>query len=338
MLSKRKLAIIPLVFWLILVAIKLIRTLPLVEGAQLLNSMYTLLITTTLDIVSFAFFYYLIFPKLLNKTQISLNTFFTLVFWGLFSFIWVWIYKITGRAEVYSDFVVVYKSSLGHTLLSMLYAIVLRLSVDWFHKYQRQMELEKQNSITELALLRSQINPHFLFNTLNNINSFSANDPEKTSYAIIKLSDIMRYMLYEANGEKVLLDKELDYIKNFIALQKLRYKEKEFVKFEIKGETSKVFIPPMIFLPFIENAFKHGSISSLNAIEILLDVGVNQINFRCKNQIRELSDTEKNHVGGLGIKNIKRRLELLFPSKHKLKISEENNVYIVELNIQLDEY
>ena len=105
MLSKRKLAIIPLVFWLILVAIKLIRTLPLVEGAQLLNSMYTLLITTTLDIVSFAFFYYLIFPKLLNKTQISLNTFFTLVFWGLYSFIWVWIYKITGRAEVYSDFV-----------------------------------------------------------------------------------------------------------------------------------------------------------------------------------------------------------------------------------------
>jgi len=338
MLSKRKLAIIPLVFWLILVAIKLIRTLPLVEGVQLLNSMYTLLITTTLDIVSFAFFYYLIFPKLLNKTQISLNTFFTLVFWGLYSFIWVWIYKITGRAEVYSDFVVVYKSSLGHTLLSMLYAIVLRLSVDWFHKYQRQMELEKQNSITELALLRSQINPHFLFNTLNNINSFSANDPEKTSYTIIKLSDIMRYMLYEANGEKVLLDKELDYIKNFIALQKLRYKEKEFVKFEIKGETSKVFIPPMIFLPFIENAFKHGSISSLNAIEILLDVGENQINFRCKNQIRELSDTEKNHVGGLGIKNIKRRLELLFPSKHKLKISEENNVYIVELNIQLDEY
>lgn len=338
MLSKRTLALIPLVFWLILVVIKLIRTLPLVEGAHLLNSMYTLLITTLLDIVSFSFYYYLIFPKLLNKTQILLNTVLTIVFWGLYSFVWVWIYKLTGRAEVYSDFVIVYKSSLGHTLLSMLYAIVLRLSVDWFHKYQRQMELEKQNSITELALLRSQINPHFLFNTLNNINSFSANNPEKTSYAIIKLSDIMRYMLYEANGEKVLLDREIDYIKNFIALQKLRYKESDFVKFDIIGETSKLFIPPMIFLPFIENAFKHGSISSLNAIEILLNVAENQIAFRCKNRIKKLNDTEKNQVGGLGIKNIKRRLELLFPSKHKLKIFEENNVYIVELNIQLDEY
>ena len=189
-----------------------------------------------------------------------------------------------------------------------------------------------------MALLRSQINPHFLFNTLNNINSFSTHDPEKTSYAIIKLSEIMRYMLYDAANEKVLLEKEIDYIKNIIALQKLRYKENDFVNFTVIGETVNIFIPPMIFLPFIENAFKHGSNSITNGIEIRLTVEGNQISFFCRNKIKELNETEKSQLGGLGIKNIKRRLELLFPDKHELKIAVENNEYLVNLKIHLNEY
>lgn len=338
MISRRTLALIPLIFWSILVAIRLIRIIPLVAADQLMSSLYTLFITTAMDVVSFCFFYYLIFPKLPGKRRISLNISVAILFWLLYSFVWVWVYKLTGRIEDFNGSQIVYRSSLGHTLLSLLYAVVLRLSVDWFHKYQQQMELEKQQRITELALLRSQINPHFLFNTLNNINSFSSHDPEKTSYAIIKLSDIMRYMLYEANGEKVLLDKEIDYISNFIDLQKLRYKERDFVQFKIKGETANLFIPPMIFLPFIENAFKHGTISVSNAIEISLDIRENTIIFSCKNQIRELNETEKQQVGGLGMKNIRRRLDLLFPSRYHLNISKDKNVYIVELTIQLDEH
>jgi len=212
------------------------------------------------------------------------------------------------------------------------------LSVDWFNKYHKEKELEHANKITELALLRSQINPHFLFNTLNNINSFSTHDPEKTSFAIIKLSDIMRYMLYDAANEQVLLEKEIDYIDNFIALQKLRYKENDFVKFTVTGRTENLFIPPMIFLPFVENAFKHGTNSIANGIEISLNIENNKLEFKCRNKIKILTETEKSSLGGVGIKNIIRRLELLFPDKHHLNLLQEEDEYKVNLIIELDEH
>lgn len=336
--NKRILNIVPLVFWLILIAIKLIRIIPMYEGDDLIYSIQTILITTPLDIISFSLFYFLIVPNIIRKRRLTAAIITTILFYLFYGIVWSFVYKIAGRTVGFEDSLIIYKASLGHTLLSTLYAIVLRLSVDWVNKYHQQQELEKANTITELALLRSQINPHFLFNTLNNINSFSTHDPEKTSYAIIKLSEIMRYMLYDAANEKVLLEKEIDYIKNIIALQKLRYKENDFVNFTVIGETVNIFIPPMIFLPFIENAFKHGSNSITNGIEIRLTVEGNQISFFCRNKIKELNETEKSQLGGLGIKNIKRRLELLFPDKHELKIAVENNEYLVNLKIHLNEY
>jgi len=338
MINKRAQAFIPLVFWLLIIAIKLIGVLPMYKGEVLSARLETIVITTSLEILTFLYFYYLIIPNVLRKNRLVLNIGLALLFWCLFGIVWSFVYRYAGRTDTFEESIIIYKASLGHTLLSTLYAVVLRLSVDWINKYQRQQELEKQNVKTELALLRSQVNPHFLFNTLNNINSFSSRDPEKTSFAIIKLSDIMRYMLYEATGEKVLLENEINYIKNFIALQKLRYKEQDFVHFTIEGDTSNLFIPPMIFLPFIENAFKHGSISVSNAIEIFIRIQGKQVYFKCVNQIKALNETEMGQPGGLGIKNIKRRLELLFPSSHTLNIKKENNVYFVELNLQLDAY
>jgi len=336
MINKRAQAFIPLVFWLVIVSIKLIGVLPLYEGDVLLSKLETILITTSLEIITFLYFYYLIIPNVLAKKHLALSIVLALVFWIGFGIVWSLVYKLAGRTISFDGSIKVYKASMGHTLLSTLYAVGLGLSVDWINKYQRQQELEKQKSLTELALLRSQINPHFLFNTLNNIHSFSSRDPEKTSYAIIKLSEIMRYMLYEANGETVMLDHEIDYIKNYITLQKLRFKDTDFVHFSIEGETTGKQIPPMIFLPFIENAFKYGKCSVADAIGIFIRVTENQIFFRCVNQIKQLNDTEKNRPGGLGIQNIKRRLELLFPQSHTLNIATKNNVYFVELNIKTD--
>lgn len=338
MQNKRIIQFAPLVFWLVIIGVKLIRIIPMFEGEDLIYSLTTIAITTPLDLITFTLFYYLLIPNIIAKKKVLFNIAFAVLFWISFGIVWSWFYKFIGRTVCHEESIIIYKASLGHTLLSTLYAIVLRLSADWFVKYQRQKELEKQNSITELALLRSQINPHFLFNTLNNINSFSTRDPEKTSFAIIKLSDIMRYMLYEANGEKVLLEKEIDYINNLIALQKLRFAENDFVDFKVEGKTGKHFIPPMIFLPFIENAFKHGKLSVVKGIEIRIRIEENQICFKCKNQIRELNETEKAQIGGLGIKNIRRRLELLFPNKHELIITNENNIYLVELKIQQNEH
>ncbi len=335
MSGKRILNVIPLIFWLFIVSIKLIGILPMYEGERLIKSLTTLSIVTPLEIASFAFFYYLIIPSLVLKKRLGINISLSLLFILSYGFVWVWVYHITGRIDTTDGVQIIYIASYGHTILSTLYAFVLRLSVDWFNKYRRQKELEKQNSLTELALLRSQINPHFLFNTLNNIHAFSTRDPEKTSFAIIKLSEIMRYMLYEASHEKVMLDEEVDYIRNFIALQKLRFQEMEFVRFTVEGNTAGIQIPPMIFLPFIENAFKHGTVGTTHAIEIDLNCTHDRLLFSCKNQIKPPSETEQNQPGGLGIKNIRRRLEILFPGQHHLDIREEKNVYIVELNINL---
>ena len=338
MSAKRVLNVIPLIFWLFIVSIKLIGILPMYEGDSLTKALTTLVIVTPLEMISFSFFYYLIIPLLVLKKQLVLNISMSVLFILFYGFIWAWTYQITDRIHDNEGFRVVYLASYGHTILSILYAFVLRLTVDWFNKYRRQKELEKQNSLTELALLRSQINPHFLFNTLNNIHSFSIRDPEKTSFAIIKLSEIMRYMLYEASAEKVFLDMELEYIRNFIALQKLRFRENDFVRFVVEGQTVGIRIPPMIFLPFIENAFKHGTFSETNAIQIHIQSNNEQLFFSCKNQIKQRNETEKKQAGGLGMKNICRRLEILFPGHHDLKIRKEKNIYIVELNINLHAY
>jgi len=210
----------------------------------------------------------------------------------------------------------------------------MRLGIEWFEKRETQKELEKQNIKTELALLRAQINPHFLFNTLNNINSFATQNSEKTSYAIIKLSEIMRYMLYEANGEKVLLDKELQYIYNFLELHKLRYKHNSFVQFSVSGTTSNIFIPPMIFIPFIENAFKHGKKGPKDVIEINISVRNKEIDFNCQNNKRQLSESEKKLDKGIGIQNIKRRLEYLYPQGFVLDLLETDTTYSVHLKIK----
>ncbi|MDX9705685.1 MAG: histidine kinase [Weeksellaceae bacterium] len=228
----------------------------------------------------------------------------------------------------------IYLSSFGHTINYAFLGIIFRLGIEWFEKRDKQKELEKQNIKTELALLRAQINPHFLFNTLNNINSFAQTNSDKTSYAIIKLSSIMRYMLYEANAEKVFLVNEIQYIQNYIDLQKLRYKNPNFIELKTSGINSKIQIPPMLFIPFIENVFKHGKKSEDEKIEIRIEVNEHEINFFCKNTKRVLNETEKISNAGIGIANIKRRLEILFPANNKLDIFENEKHYIVNLKIE----
>ena len=215
-----------------------------------------------------------------------------------------------------------------------LWGTMFRFTLDWFGSKQKQKELEKQNVISELALLRSQINPHFLFNTLNNINSFVNRDPEVTSSGIIKLSEIMRYMLYDANSDKVLLDKEIGYIKSYIDLQRLRLKDPEFVKFDVEGITEGITIPPLLLVPFIENAFKHGRKNVESpGINILLKVSATLLTFECKNYILP-ADDRKPDEGGFGLKNIKRRLDLLYGKNYQFEIKTEDEIFIAKLIIK----
>jgi LytS/YehU family sensor histidine kinase len=230
-----------------------------------------------------------------------------------------------------------YFSSIGHSLLYAIYGIMFRFAIDWFENREKRKALEQQNTKIELALLRSKVNPHFLFNILNSINSFTTTNSEKASYAIIKLSELMRYMLYEAKEERVLIEKEIDYIEDYLSLQKLRFTNPNLVSFNHSCDTTSFFIPPMLLIPFIENAFKHGKKAVGNRIDINLIIENKILQFECINRIRQKNETEKDDRGGFGIENIKRRLELLYPNKHQLIIDTNNNIYRVKLIISLYE-
>jgi LytS/YehU family sensor histidine kinase len=211
-----------------------------------------------------------------------------------------------------------------------------RLAVNGLQVIYQKSQLERQSLKSELALLRSQINPHFLFNTLNNMHSFVHTDPDKTAFSIIKLSEIMRYMLNESNSEKVLLEQEIEYIKSYIALQNMRFSDKQYVNLEIIGDPDGIEIAPMIFIPFIENAFKHGEKKQTTpSIDIKLEFDKKRIYFEVKNIIRKIKSDDIEGNTGFGLDNLKRRLELAYPDMCSLTITKENNQYITKLNIDL---
>jgi len=188
----------------------------------------------------------------------------------------------------------------------------------------------------ELALVKSQINPHFLFNTINNIDALIAKDATTASAYLNKLSDIMRFMLYETQSEKIPLSKELTYIEKFIELQKIRTTNSSFIQYQVNGDVRDIQIPPMLFIAFIENAFKHSENKKIeHAIKVNIDIEKGKISFKCENNYNSKS-LKKLESGGLGSELIKKRLTLLYPNKHTLSIKNNNELYQVELSLQIE--
>ena len=285
----------PLIFWVFQFIVHVIRNIYKIMDVSFLSIFNPIVVTYPLDIFTFLIFYFYFAPHLYKKERLGFYVFLIISYIHAYSFVWSFVYYNLGVTNI-DQLKLYYFSSIGHTLLYSFYGIVFSFAIDWFENREKRKELEQQNIRTELALLRSQINPHFLFNVLNNINSFATKNSEKTSYAIIKLSEIMRYMLYEAKEEKVFIEKEIKHIENYIALQKLRYKNQDFVTFECNCTTGSILIPPMLFIPFIENAFKHGNKGVGNKINIRLNILKNIVQFECSNKIRELNETEKSDL------------------------------------------
>lgn len=221
------------------------------------------------------------------------------------------------------------------SIISGAYAILIKFAIDWFDTQKLKAELVNQTQMSELALLRSQVNPHFLFNTLNNIYSLVCKKSPDAPEAIMKLSSIMRYMLYDANTDFVLLEKEIEYLESFIELQKLRIRHTDFVELRIEGEVGNKTIAPMLLIPFVENAFKHGSKSGPSpGIWIHLVATPHQLLFEVTNHVKKNFLVSKDNIGGIGLNNIKRRLEILYPGKYVLKTNHDNDLYKVKLLIQ----
>ena len=180
------------------------------------------------------------------------------------------------------------------------------------------------------------MNPHFFFNTLNNIYSLVYKKSDEAPAALMKMSEIMRYMLYDSKAEKVPLEKELEYLDDYIELQKLRFTDPGFIDYSVKGETGNHHIPPMMLLSFVENAFKHGKKRVSNpGIVIRIEASEKLLNFIVSNYIVENPAIETHGRTGIGLKNIRRRLELLYPASHDLTIVSSEGRFTVNLKIYI---
>lgn len=199
-----------------------------------------------------------------------------------------------------------------------------------WHKELQQKELLLQNRQSELSFLRSQINPHFLFNNLNNIYSLVYQSSDKALPAIASLSELLRYMLYDST-EKVPLQKEVDYIRKYIDLQKLRFDHPIKADLHLAGDAAAVLIPPLLLIAFVENAFKHGDFSS-NGQGLIMNMYRNdqKLHFHCSNA---KGKQQKDAGGGIGLENVKRRLMLLYPGKHVLLVEDQNDYFTVNLEL-----
>ncbi len=330
--------VVAIVFWILLIAIHFIRVVPFFnDGNDALSiQIRTWAITFSLDAITFVLFYFWLIPAIIENRKRTLVIIVSLVHWCFYGFVWGWVYIIFGRVTTDVGFMIIFKSSIGHTFLYTLYALVLHLSVDWYYKRQHQKQLEAENALIKLSMLKAQINPHFLFNVLNNIHSLVHKNAVKTADSIIKLSEIMRYMLYESDQSNVPLDREIEHIRNYLKLQELRLIEKESVQFDVEGITKEIEIAPLIFIAFIENAFKHGKKNQKDSILMRIIAGEDDLHFYCSNLVRKLSRTEEESFGSrIGLDNIKRRLQLLYPDRHTLTIEHNDIRFDVHLEIKL---
>jgi len=210
-----------------------------------------------------------------------------------------------------------------------------KLVFDYLKMQQRLVEIAKENAETELNFLKSQINPHFLFNSLNSVYFLINKDNAEARAALHKFSEMLRYQLYEANGEKIPVEKEIVYLKDYVDLQQLRKDEKYSVQFNCGAEVKGFLIEPLLLIPFVENAFKHISHHPDNTNFVKLDMTSHNgtVFFAIENS-KEKGRPITEKSGGIGLANVKRRLELLYPGKHELDIDETDNKFSVKLKLQ----
>ncbi|GGM90879.1 histidine kinase [Dyadobacter beijingensis] len=224
------------------------------------------------------------------------------------------------------------------TLASTTLAMSIKLTKNWIGTERRKQLLEKEHLETELRFLKHQFNPHFLFNSINSIFFLIHKNPDVASASLAKFSELLRHHLYECNDELVPLDKEVAYLRNFIALEKLRQNRGVLVTAEIADLPGDAGIAPFILMTFVENAFKHISKDSHceNRISMQLHTQGDDLHFLVSNTASSVAVQQAAHDGGIGLKNVRRRLDLLYPGRHMLDIQKDNGIFNVHLTLSLD--
>ena len=216
---------------------------------------------------------------------------------------------------------------------------VLRVILDWWQYQNEKQVLVTQTMQSELRFLKSQINPHFLFNTLNNLYALTLKKSDKAPEIVLKLSEIMRYMLYECNERRVHLSKEIHYIYNYLDLERLRQPKDADIRFIVEGNVSEQMVAPLLFVPFLENSFKHGLNHTINGggfVRIVLKTEGDELEFSIQNsKVEHIPKQNHARSGGIGLVNVRQRLKILYPVDHTLEISDEPQQYTATLHLKM---
>jgi len=216
-------------------------------------------------------------------------------------------------------------------------AVIFKIIIDWLNQVKTQKEIKAKQTETELALLKSQVHPHFLFNTLNTLYSSAYESGDDiTADGIGRLSHLLRYMLYETQTQKVPLDNEIDYLKDYISLQEMRFAQDTNVDFHITGDTGNYMVAPMLLITLVENAFKHGISPALKtSITINLIYQEEKLVFIVENDLLKTrsKSTLEGSAGGLGLINLKKRLTMIYPQQHSFESYNANNKFIAQLEL-----
>lgn len=222
-------------------------------------------------------------------------------------------------------------------LFSVVLIMVLKLLKNWYQEEQSKKQLIQINLETELKFLKSQINPHFLFNSLNNLYALTLKKSEDAPEVVLRLSNILRYVLYETGEGKVPLEKEIQYLRDYIELEKIRLGNRVDIRFHTAGDMNAKVIEPMLFLTFVENSFKHGASAAIG--DGWVDIGLNaddeDIRFTISNSKQsQPADRLNGHHGGIGLENLRKRLDILYPGKYLLRLDDLTEQYTVNLIIK----
>lgn len=315
------------------------------QVARIMNALKTLLLFAFLpSVISYSLYYAILFPKYLQQKKYLLS-----LVWGLLisagaaivAYVLLRYFIETGRITDMDNGgkngrstavrVIIIMTIIG--MICGIVAFVIRGFVSWFNEMKMKELLREKNYEMEMALVKSQLDPHLLFNTINNIDALILRDAVTASDYLNKLSDIMRFILYETKTDKILLSREVEYIEKYIDLQKIRTANPNYVDFKVSGSAAGKYIAPMVLIPFMENAFKHTNNKKLEhaiRIHIVITDGTTQL--LCENKT-DLKIKAAQEDGGLGNLLIEKRLNLIYPGTHRLEIAKTNENYKINLSI-----
>lgn len=285
----------------------------------------------------------LLLPRLFFKRKFVQYAFVVTILLAAFTWIRV---LIDQNLSIPDEKTLIQAGGFYHILgISLLYIAMLAItsSLTFLIRFYEQKTLSEQLKSkqleAELKFLRAQVNPHFLFNVLNNIYSLSFYDASRVPTVVLKLSEMMRYLLHETNKERVSLSDEIQYLENYIALHQLRTEEVQNVEFNVESteELMQLRIPPLLFLPLIENCYKHGNVEDTKQgwMKIQLRVNERGISFRVSNSIGTKAKKQLGKASGTGLKHLRERLELLFPGKYHLDFTQDDSEFTLNLKLEL---